>query len=101
MRRRDRSTHVKETCKVVALKAEVVVFAVTRFCVQAFGRRGGTLMPTEVRECYFEAEARREMEVLARRSSGVALYRVRGEPLSGPVGKPALIERQGEILALD
>ncbi|PIC00907.1 hypothetical protein CSW60_04965 [Caulobacter sp. X] len=84
-----------------ALEAEVVVFAVTRFCVQAFGRRGGTLTPTEVRECYFEEDARREMEVLARRSSGVALYRVRGEPLSGLWENPRLIARQGEILALD
>ena len=83
------------------LKAEVVVFAVTRFCVQAFGRRGGTLMPTEAKECYFEEDARREMQILARRSSGVALYRVRGEPLSGLWGKPRLIERRGEILALD
>ncbi|PIB91395.1 hypothetical protein CSW62_07280 [Caulobacter sp. FWC2] len=98
---RDRSTHPKEACRVGVLKAEVVVFSVTRFCVQAFGRRGGLLRPTEVRECYFEEEARREMQVLARRSSGVALYRVRGEPLSGLWGKPRLIERQGEILALD
>jgi hypothetical protein len=58
-------------------------------------------MPTEVKECYFEEDARREMEVLARRSSGVALYRVSGEPLSGLWGKPRLIERQGEILALE
>lgn len=101
MSHRDPSTHAKETCRVGVLKAEVVVFAVTRFCVQAFGRRGGTLQPTEVRECYFEEDARREMEVLGRRSSGVALYRVRGEPLSGLWGKPALIARQGEILALD
>lgn len=84
-----------------ALKAEVVVFAVTRFCVQAFGRQGGALTPTEVKECYFEEDARREMEILARRSSGVALYRVRGEPLSGLWGKPRLIDRQGEILMLD
>jgi len=83
------------------LWVEVVVFAVTRFCVQAFGKRGGTLRPTEVRECYFEEDARREMESLARRSSGVALYRVRGEPLSGLWGKPRLIEQTGEILALD
>ena len=82
-------------------KVEVVVFAVTRFCVQAFGRRGGTLRPTEVRECYLEADARREMEILARRSSGVALYRVQGEPLSGLWGRPKLIERHGEILGLD
>ena len=101
MRRRDRSTHAKEACRVVALKAEVVVFAVTRFCVQAFGKRSGTLAPTEVRECYFEEDARREMKVLARRSLGVALYRVRGEPLSGLWGKPTLIARQGEILVLD
>ncbi|MEW6389796.1 MAG: hypothetical protein AB1542_05095 [Pseudomonadota bacterium] len=77
------------------------MFAVTRFCVQAFGRRSGMLTPTEVRECYFEEDARREMEVLARRSSGVALYRVRGEPLSGLWENPKLIARQGEILALD
>ena len=83
------------------LEAEVVVFAVTRFSVQAFGRRSGMLTPTEVRECYFEEDARREMEVLARRSSGVALYRVRGEPLSGLWENPKLIARQGEILALD
>lgn len=83
------------------LKAEVVVFAVTRFCVQAFGKRSGTLAPTEVKECYFEEDARREMEILARRSSGVALYRVRGEPLSGLWGKPTLIACQGEILALE
>ena len=83
------------------LEAEVVVFAVTRFCVQAYGRRSGMLTPTEVRECYFEEDARREMEVLARRSSGVALYRVRGEPLSGLWENPKLIARQGEILALD
>ncbi|HWT50706.1 MAG TPA: hypothetical protein VN113_00820 [Caulobacter sp.] len=41
------------------------------------------------------------MEILARRSSGVALYRVRGEPLSGLWGKPKLIARQGDILALE
>lgn len=77
------------------------MFAVTRFCVQAFGRRGGALMPTEARECYFEEDARREMEILARRSSGVALYRVRGEPLSGLWENPSLIAREGEILTLD
>ena len=100
-RRCGQSTRVEDACKVMALKAEVVVFAVTRFCVQAFGRRGGALAPTEVRECYFEEDARREMQVLARRSSGVALYRVQGEPLSGLWGKPRLIDRQGEILMLD
>jgi hypothetical protein len=101
MRRRDRSTHVVEACRIGVLKAEVVVFSVTRFCVQAFGRRSGALAPTEVKECYFEEDARREMEILARRSSGVALYRVRGEPLSGLWGRPLLIARWGEILALD
>ena len=83
------------------LKVEVVVFAVTRFCVQAFGRRGGTLRPTEARECYFEEDARREMALLARRSTGVALYRVRGEPLSGLWGRPKLIARHGEVLELE
>jgi hypothetical protein len=83
------------------LKAEVVVFSVTRFCVQAFGRQSGSLAPTEVRECYFEEDARREMEIMARRSSGVALYRVKGEPLSGLWGKPKLIARQGDVLELD
>lgn len=78
-----------------------VVFAVTRFCVQAFTRRAGILVPSESREHYFEGEARRVMGSLARRSAGVALYRVRGEPGSGLWCHPRLLERRGDILDLE
>lgn len=77
------------------------MFTVTRFCLQAFAKRPGGLVPTEARECRFEEEARRELAPLARRSAGVALYRVRGEPVSNLWCAPKLIERHGEILDLD
>jgi hypothetical protein len=58
-------------------------------------------MPSETRECYFEEDARRELGPLARRSAGVALYTVRGEPGSGLWRKPILLEKQGDVIELD
>ena len=78
-----------------------VAFTVHRFCVQAFRRRAGVLMPDETGEFYAEGPARRAMDAAARRADGVALYMVKGEPVTALWHRPRLLDRRGEVLDLD
>lgn len=73
------------------------MFKVTRFCVQAFERRGPVLVRGESREYSDEGAARRAGATMRRRSAGVALYSVTGEPVSGLWKEPQLLEALGEV----
>lgn len=78
-----------------------VAFTVHRFCVQAFRRRKGVLVPEEAGQFYTEGPARRAMDAAARRSDGAALYLVKGEPVTALWNRPRLLDRRGEVLDLD
>lgn len=78
------------------------MFTVTRFCVETFKRRkDGGLSLHEVLEFKQEAEAREKAAKARKGATGVALYSVTGEPVSGLWKKPRLIERCGEVLERD
>lgn len=77
------------------------MFTVVRYCVQTFQRKPEGLRPMDVREYKIEKEARQATRVAIRRSSGVALYSVRGEPIQRLWDRPRLIESFGEILDID
>lgn len=77
------------------------MFTVTRFCIQTFKRSSAGLVPAEVSEFKFEGEARRAARSARRRSAGVALYSVRGEPVQRLWDRPRLIEQHGETLEME
>lgn len=77
------------------------MFTVVRYCVQTFHRRPEGLYPMESSEFKVEHEARRATRAAIRRSAGVALYSVRGEPVQRLWESPKLLESYGEILDLE
>jgi len=77
------------------------MFTVTRFCIQTFTRDPTGLWPAEAREFMFEEDARGAARAARRRSAGVALYSVRGEPVQRLWDRPRLLERHGDILELE
>lgn len=72
------------------------MYVVTRFCVQAFARRRGVLVPDQTQQFRNRDHAVAAGARAERWAAGVAVYRVEGEVESGFWREPTIISLSGE-----
>lgn len=72
------------------------MFVVTRYCVQAFARRRGILIPDQAQQFRRRELALAAGNRAARWAAGVAVFQVDGETESGFWREPRLLAMHGE-----